>query len=83
MRILLIDTSTTYLYVNFFDETNNKTLFSKSMVTHNNHSENLIPTIEEGLKECILELKDFSLVSLPEKVPIIFFINDSVSLASR
>lgn len=62
MRILLIDTSTTYLYVNFYDETNNKTLFSKSMVTHNNHSENLIPTIEEGLKECNLELKDFDCV---------------------
>ena len=62
MKILLIDTSTTYLYVNFYDTDKKETIFSKSMVTHNNHSENLIPTIESGLNETKLELKDFDLV---------------------
>lgn len=62
MKVLIIDTSTSFLYVNFYDTGKNKTFFSKSMTTHNNHSENLLPTIESGLKECNLELKDFDIV---------------------
>lgn len=58
MKVLLIDTSSEYLYVYIYDDTLKKTLASKTMVTHNNHSENLIPALTEVLNECNMELKD-------------------------
>ena len=62
MKILLIDTSTTYLFVVFYDEDSKSRLFFKQMISHNNHSENIINVIEEGLKENGLKLKDFNKV---------------------
>ena len=62
MKIIILDTSTNFLYVSFYDNVIDKVLFQKIMITHNNHSENLIPSIEEGLKENNLELKDFDCV---------------------
>ena len=62
MRTLLIDTSTNFLFVSFFDEEKKERLFYKKMISHNNHSENIIGVIEEGLKETNLKLKDFNKV---------------------
>ena len=58
MKALMIDTSSEYLYVLIYDITNNNTLFSKNIITHNNHSENLLLVIEEGLNELNIQLKD-------------------------
>ena len=58
MNTLLIDTSTTYLFVSFFNEDTKERLFYKKMISHNNHSENLIPALTEVLNECNMELKD-------------------------
>lgn len=62
MKVLLIDTSTSYLYISFYDEENKKELYFKNMISHNNHSENIINVIEEGLKITNLKLKDFDKV---------------------
>ena len=42
MKALLIDTSSEYLYVIVYDTFKKTELINKSMVTHNNHSENII-----------------------------------------
>ncbi len=62
MKTLLIDTSTSFLFISFYDETKKERLFYKQMVSHNNHSENIINVIEEGLKGTNLKLKDFDKV---------------------
>ena len=62
MKTLLIDTSTKYLFVIFYDETKKERLFFKQMISHNNHSENIIGVIEEGLQATNLKLKDFDKV---------------------
>ena len=62
MKTLLIDTSTSYLFVSFYDEDKKQRLFFKNMISHNNHSENIIGVIEEGLKQTDLKLKDFGKV---------------------
>lgn len=62
MKTLLIDTSTSFLFVSFYDEEKKERLFFKQMISHNNHSENIINVIEEGLKETNLKLKDFDKV---------------------
>ncbi|HRT69206.1 MAG TPA: tRNA (adenosine(37)-N6)-threonylcarbamoyltransferase complex dimerization subunit type 1 TsaB [Bacilli bacterium] len=58
MRTMIIDTSTSFLYVAFIDE--KKEIFQKLLKTPNNHSENLLNVIKEGLNEHRLEVKDFS-----------------------
>lgn len=62
MKTLLIDTSTTFLFVSFYDEEKKERLFYKQMISHSKHSENIISVIEEGLKETNLKLKDFNKV---------------------
>ena len=62
MKTLLIDTSTSYLFVSFYDEDKKERLYYKNMISHNNHSENIINVIEEGLKATNLKLKDFDKV---------------------
>lgn len=62
MKTLLIDTSTTFLFVSFYDEEKKERLFYKQMVSHNQHSENIISVVKEGLKETNLKLKDFNKV---------------------
>lgn len=59
MKVLIFDTSTDYLYVRFYDDEAKNMLFAKEMISHNNHSENLLTTIEEGLNETGLELASF------------------------
>lgn len=58
MKALLIDTSSEYLYVIVYDTFKKTELINKSMVTHNNHSENLIPVIESALNELNITLSD-------------------------
>lgn len=57
--ILIVDTATDNLFVRFYDEINKKLVFEKEMISHNNHSENLLTTIEEGLNTNNLELNSF------------------------
>ena len=66
MKILMIDTATENLYVRFFDDVDGKVFFSKEMMTHNNHSENLLTVIEEGLKLNNIKLKDFNKIIVGE-----------------
>lgn len=60
MKVLIFDTSTDYLYVRFYDDEKKITFYEKEMISHNNHSENLLSTIEEGLNETGLELASFN-----------------------
>lgn len=62
MKVLLIDTSSDYLYVSFYDEALKQRFYYKNIISHNNHSENIIGVIEEGLKENNLKLMDFDKV---------------------
>ena len=66
MKVLMIDTATENLYVRFFDDVDNKAFFAKEMMTHNNHSENLLTVIEEGLKLNNIKLKDFEKIIVGE-----------------
>ena len=45
--ILIVDTATDNLFVRFYDEVNKKLVFEKEMISHNNHSENLLTRSEE------------------------------------
>lgn len=62
MRVLLIDTSSDYLYVSFYDDVLKERIYFKNKISHNNHSENIIGVIEEGLNECNIKLMDFDKV---------------------
>lgn len=59
MKVLIIDSSTEYLTCRFYDESIDKLYFEKTMISHNNHSENLLPSIEEGLNKTGFKLQDF------------------------
>ena len=62
MKVLLIDTSSDYLYVSFYNENLKERFYYKNIISHNNHSENIIGVIEEGLKQSNLKLMDFDKV---------------------
>lgn len=62
MKVLLIDTSSDYLYVSFYDEEKEQRIYYKNIISHNNHSENIIGVIEEGLETNKMSLKDFDKV---------------------
>ena len=62
MKVLLIDTSSDYLYVSFYDEELQERFFYKNIISHNNHSENIIGVIEEGLNLNSFKLLDFDKV---------------------
>lgn len=66
MKILMIDSSTTFLYVSFYDSETNQVLFKKEKISHNNHSENLLSVIEEGLQLNDMKLSDFDEVIVGE-----------------
>ena len=57
MRIMIMDTSSEYLIVSFLDD--NKLIYEYIAPGKNNHSDNLLKMIEEGLKQNNLEVKDF------------------------
>ena len=58
MKTMIIDTSTSFLYLSFVDD--KKEIFQKLIKAPNNHSENLLNAIKEGLHNLHLEVKDFS-----------------------
>ena len=57
MRIMIMDTSSEYLIVSFLED--NKLIYEYIAPGKNNHSDNLLKMIEEGLKQSNLEVKDF------------------------
>lgn len=60
MKVLILDTATDYLFVRFYDDQEeSKVFYAKDMISHNNHSENLLKVIEEGLNENKIELASF------------------------
>jgi len=57
MKTLIIDTSSNLLYISFYQDDNE--IFNKVFEGNNNHSENLLNFIEDGLKETNLAVIDF------------------------
>jgi tRNA threonylcarbamoyladenosine biosynthesis protein TsaB len=57
MKTMILDTSSAILYLSFYDGDNK--IYEVVAPGKNNHSENLIKYIDEGLKELNLEVKDF------------------------
>lgn len=62
MRTLVLDTSTNLLYISFIDD--NKIIYEVQTMGLNNHSDHLLPLIEEGLKQHNLQIKDFDNIIL-------------------
>lgn len=62
MRTLVLDTSTNLLYISFIE--NNKVIYEINSMGLNNHSDHLLPLIEEGLKKNKLSIKDFDKIIL-------------------
>ena len=57
MRIMIMDTSSEYLIISFLED--NKVIYEYIVPGKNNHSDNLLKKIEEGLDQTSLEVKDF------------------------
>lgn len=57
MKTLIIDTSTSYLYISFVEE--EKEIYKYLEEGNNDHSEKLVRNIEKGLLENNMEVKDF------------------------
>ena len=57
MRIMIMDTSSEYLIISFLED--NKVIYEYIVPGKNNHSDNLLKKIEEGLHQTSLEVKDF------------------------
>jgi len=62
MRTLVLDTSTNLLYISFIE--NNEVIYEVNSIGLNNHSDHLLPLIEEGLKKYNLQIKDFDKIIL-------------------
>jgi len=58
MKTIVLDTASKYLYFSFLE--NGQVLYEKFQAGKNNHSDNLLNSIEAALEECNLKLKDFS-----------------------
>ena len=56
-RIMLLDTSSSYLFVDFIED--GKIIYEVLSEGKNNHSDNLLARIEEGLNKLHLQVKDF------------------------
>ena len=56
-RIMILDTSSSYLFINFIE--NGKVIYEVLSEGKNNHSDNLLTKIEEGLNKLHLQVKDF------------------------
>ena len=56
-RIMLLDTSSSYLFINFIED--GKVVYQVLSEGKNNHSDNLLKDIEEGLKKLNLKVNDF------------------------
>ncbi len=64
MRTLVLDTSTNLLYISFIED--EKIIYEVQTMGLNNHSDHLLPLIEEGLKQHNLQVKDFDKIILGE-----------------
>lgn len=62
MRTLVLDTSTNLLYISFIE--NDKIIYEVKSLGLNNHSDHLLPLIEEGLNKNSLKVKDFDRIIL-------------------
>ena len=62
MRTLVLDTSTNLLYISFIED--EKIIYEVQTMGLNNHSDHLLPLIEEGLKQHNLQVKDFDKIIL-------------------
>ena len=62
MRTLVLDTSTNLLYISFIE--NEKVIYEIKSLGLNNHSDHLLPLIEEGLQKFNLQIKDFDKIIL-------------------
>lgn len=62
MKTLILDTASKYLYVSFLE--NDNIIFSKFLEGKNNHSDNLLKVIEEGLNSLNMKVKDFNKIIL-------------------
>ena len=56
MKTLILDTSSPFLYVGILED--GKEIYKKVLEGKNNHSEHLMPIIEEGFKSCNFDVKD-------------------------
>ena len=56
-RIMLLDTSSSYLFINFIED--GKVVYQVLSEGKNNHSDNLLKDIEEGLNKLNLKVNDF------------------------
>ena len=56
MRTLVLDTATNLLYISFIED--NKVIYEVNSLGLNNHSDHLLPLIEEGLIKNNLEVKE-------------------------
>ena len=57
MKTMIMDTSSEYLIISLLDD--NKVIYEYIVPGKNNHSDNLLKKIEEGLHQTNLEVKDF------------------------
>ena len=57
MKTMIMDTSSEYLIISLLDD--NKVIYEYIVPGKNNHSDNLLKKIEEGLNQTGLEVKDF------------------------
>lgn len=62
MRTMILDTSTNLLYISFVED--KKVIYEVKTLGLNNHSDHLLPLIEEGLNKNNLEVKDFDRIIL-------------------
>ena len=62
MKTLVLDTSTNLLYISFIED--NKVIYEIKTLGLNNHSDHLLPLIEEGLQKHNLQVKDFDKIIL-------------------
>ena len=62
MRTLILDTSTNLLYISFIE--NDNIIYEVKSFGLNNHSDHLLPLIEEGLNKNNLKVKDFDRIIL-------------------
>lgn len=62
MRTMVLDTSSNLLYICFLE--NEKVIYEIKSIGLNNHSDHLLPLIEEGLNKLQLQVKDFDRIIL-------------------
>lgn len=62
MRTLVLDTATNLLYISFIED--EKVIYEINSMGLNNHSDHLLPLIEEGLHKHNLQIKDFDRIIL-------------------